>query len=401
MTYSSENHNILVENISKEELMKGSFYTALEKTYSIACWSKPDSPHWDIIIDTEATSLPASETPALHNLESGYLIAPFQEKEKKYLIKTNIHIEIQDDISYHLAKGYETILEDILESIKKDINPYKTFLKSTDLGIDTSTNYYQVGVEKAKILIDEGAFQKVVLARTKKIAASVENIHKTLLDLRAAYPHSCVAAFYHPETGFWVTATPELLLSTDAKGTFKTVALAGTQAYNPTIPIREVFWTHKEIEEQALVSRYIIGCFKSIRLRDYIEYGPRTMQAGNLLHLKTEYTAHTNEVNMNEIGAIMLELLHPTSAVCGMPKKPAIEFIQKTEPFNRKFYSGYSGPVNIKNQTCLFVTLRCAEIHSNGITLYAGAGITSDSDPEKEFEETNLKMNVIGNSFVI
>jgi isochorismate synthase len=82
-----------------------------------------------------------------------------------------------------------------------------------------------------------------------------------------------------------------------------------------------------------------------------------------------------------------------------MPKKTALEFIEATEPFNRKFYSGYSGPVNINKETSLFVTLRCAEIHAKGITLYAGAGITADSDPDKEFEETNLKMDVIGKVF--
>jgi isochorismate synthase len=389
----------IVDAIGVESLLQRSLYSAIEHAYAIACWSMPESTQWDILIDPEATILPALETPSLHHLESGYLIAPFQANEKKYFIKNRVHIIVNGSIEYRVTDGYESILEGIKETDQTKTPSIHSLLKESDESTAHSDHFYKSGVEQAKKMIANGTFQKVVLARSKTIQTSIVDIHKTLLELRAAYPHSCITAFYHPEIGFWVIASPELLLSTDATGTFKTVALAGTQAYHPNIPIREVSWTHKEIEEQALVSRYIIGCFKSIRLRDYVEQGPRTIQAGNLLHLKTEYTANTNEVNMKEIGATMLQLLHPTSAVCGMPKKPALEFIEATEPFNRKFYSGYSGPVNINNETSLFVTLRCAEVHTKGITLYAGAGITADSDPDKEFEETNLKMDVIDKAF--
>jgi isochorismate synthase len=399
MTHTSVLDNRILDTIGVESLLKASLYSALENAYAIACWSQPESTQWDILIDPVATILPALETPSLHHLESGYLIAPFQAIEKKYLIKNRVHIIVNDSIEYHVTDGYEWILEEIKEIDQTKTQSIHSLLKeSTESNIHTD-HFYKASVDQAKILIANGTFQKVVLARSKTIQTSIVDIHKTLLELRVAYPHSFITAFYHPEIGLWVIASPELLLSTDTTGTFKTVALAGTQAYNPNIPARDVSWTHKEIEEQALVSRYIIGCFKSIRLRDYVEQGPRTIQAGNLLHLKTEYTANTNEVNMKEIGATMLQLLHPTSAVCGMPKKTALEFIEATEPFNRKFYSGYSGPVNINKETSLFVTLRCAEIHAKGITLYAGAGITADSDPDKEFEETNLKMDVIGKVF--
>jgi isochorismate synthase len=399
MTHTSVLNTKILDAIGVESLLKGSLYSAIEHAYSIACWSMPESTQWDILIDPDATSLPAIETPSLHHLESGYLIAPFQANEKKYLIKNRLHIVVNDSIEYQVTDGYESILEGIKETYQTKTPSIHSLLKESPESNIYSDHFYKASVDQAKILIANGTFQKVVLARSKTIQTSIVDIHKTLLELRVAYPHSFITAFYHPEIGLWVIASPELLLSTDTTGTFKTVALAGTQAYNPNIPARDVSWTHKEIEEQALVSRYIIGCFKSIRLRDYVEQGPRTIQAGNLLHLKTEYTANTNEVNMKEIGATMLQLLHPTSAVCGMPKKTALEFIEATEPFNRKFYSGYSGPVNINKETSLFVTLRCAEIHAKGITLYAGAGITADSDPDKEFEETNLKMDVIGKVF--
>lgn len=91
----------------------------------------------------------------------------------------------------------------------------------------------------------------------------------------------------------------------------------------------------------------------------------------------------------------MLELLHPTSAVCGMPKNKTKEFIVAKEQYDRELYSGYLGPVNMNNRTNIFVNLRCMQVQENFAILYAGAGITGDSDPEKEWRETEIKMDTL------
>ena len=69
----------------------------------------------------------------------------------------------------------------------------------------------------------------------------------------------------------------------------------------------------------------------------------------------------------------------------------ALSFIQQHEGYDREFYSGYLGPVNVGNKTHLFVNLRCMKIQNNVATLYAGGGITEDSEPEKEWQETEMK----------
>lgn len=388
------------ESLCSKALIKGSLYAAIEHSYAVACWSKPESTQWDIVIDPQPATLPASKTPRLHSLASGYLIAPFNAGEKKYFIQNRVHIVIDKQIDYHTEPDFESVLETVKKtSYRTEEISIADLLPKTESIVTAGSEQYQASVEAAKKVIQTEGLQKVVLARSKTQPASINQLETVVLNLRAQYPLSCVAIYFHPEIGLWISATPELLLSTEADGTFKTVSLAGTQKYDPSVPIREVSWTHKEIEEQALVSRYIINCFKAIHLREYIEQGPRTIQSGNLLHLKTDFTANTSEVNMDELGTTMLQLLHPTSAVCGMPKKPALDFIQKHETFDRKLFSGYSGPVNIKKETSLYVTLRCAQIHADTITLYAGAGITADSVPQREFEETNLKMDVIGKAF--
>lgn len=92
----------------------------------------------------------------------------------------------------------------------------------------------------------------------------------------------------------------------------------------------------------------------------------------------------------------MLQLLHPTSAVCGMPLAPAQAFLARYEGYERELYSGYLGPWQLEGESRLFVNLRCAQVMQNGAWLYAGAGVTEDSDPQKEWTETALKMRTMG-----
>jgi isochorismate synthase len=101
------------------------------------------------------------------------------------------------------------------------------------------------------------------------------------------------------------------------------------------------------------------------------------------------------EVNYPQLGSVMLKLLHPTSAVCGMPMEPSFKFIQENEPHEREFYAGYLGPVNIEFESHIYVNLRCLKWRGDHIFLYAGAGVTIDSLPQQEVEEVEIKMDTI------
>lgn len=265
---------------------------------------------------------------------------------------------------------------------------------------------FEANVAEAVEAMKAGQFWKVVLSRTKTLEFSNIPDVVTLFDrLCAAYPTAFISAVWLPEgTGgrpaqVWLSATPERLASMDANGIFKTVALAGTQsAYTPEGVMKrtaDALWSQKEIEEQALVSRYIIGCFKRIRLREYLEEGPKTAQAGNLMHLCSQYSVDTKAVNFPQLGTVMLRLLHPTSAVCGMPRPEALEFILTHERHDRGFYAGFVGPVNIDRASQLFVHIRCLSLEGKTATLYAGAGLTEDSDPQKEWLETEMKCQTL------
>jgi len=250
-------------------------------------------------------------------------------------------------------------------------------------------------VEHAVAKIKEGLFEKVVLSRhADEPLAEDFSLWRNYELLCSSYPNAFCSLVYAPGKGIWLGASPELLIS-DNELRFKTVALAGTKRPEQNQQLTEIAWTQKEIEEQAFVSRYIINCFKKIRLREFHEHGPKTVKAANLVHLKTIFEVSYKEVSFESLADQMLELLHPTSAVCGMPIENAKPWIHDHENYDRELYSGFLGPVNFKSSTDLFVNLRCAKIDGSLIRYYAGAGITEDSDPQKEFEETEMKINVL------
>ena len=216
-------------------------------------------------------------------------------------------------------------------------------------------------------------------------------------ELSEKYPQAFVSLVSVPGVGTWLGATPEVLAEVTADGTFHTMALAATQPVTAEVTPRTAIWRQKEIEEQALVARYIVNCFKQLRLREYHETGPRTVVAGQLLHLRTDFEVNLKQVPFPNLGTDMLRLLHPTSAVGGMPKLAAMEFIQQHESYDRAYYSGFLGPVNVAAAGIarLYVNLRCLQLREGEAILYAGTGLTVDSDPAREWQETEMKLQTV------
>jgi isochorismate synthase len=346
----------------------------------------------------------------LDSLPAGFVVSPFvQENEKVHFIKADFHYQTQVNESFAncFANCFDSV-KDNFDVKEKFVAQLQNFLSSqqqpyksqqqfdTSQQIEVSKEIYQKIVATGVAEMQEGKFQKVALSRTKYISLQ-ENTDLALVfsNLCQLYPNAFVALISSHEFGTWLVASPELLISVDKNNIFRTIALAGTQPKGDLTNLQEAMWRQKEIEEQALVSRYIINCFKKIRLREYEEQGPKTVVAGNLMHLRTDFEVDTETVNFPQLGTVMLKLLHPTSAVCGMPKPAAIDFIRTHEPHHRKLYTGYLGHININQETHIFVNLRCMEVFADRAVLYAGAGITKDSMPEREWNETELKCKTI------
>lgn len=371
--------------------------------FPFAFWKLPNSNSSNLVINLGGST--EIDDIDLEELQKGFVFAPFESnsKYKNHLIKADLHFQFTDsrlqnttiDPSFRNSDKLDEFLNHQNNHIPKQ--GAALFSKDTMPHYEMSESEFEEIVHEAVQNIQSGEFLKVVPSRLKHIEINPGfDFYQYMKALCQQYSDAFVYLVSIPQMGTWLGATPENLISIDSQNVFKTTALAGTQLYEPGMNLAEAAWRQKEIEEQAMVSRYIIECFKKIRLREYEEAGPRTSKAGNLIHLKTDFKVKIDEVNFPQLGSVMLKLLHPTSAVCGTPKETALTFIKEHEKFDRAYFSGYLGPNKIAEETHLFVNLRCMQLlPNNKILLYAGAGVTIDSNPHKEWLETELKMDTL------
>ena len=366
--------------------LKSLWSSAIVMNGSMAVWRFPRKGKVHFLADL--SDAPIKGQIDLQNINPGFVVSPFMNPEG------NETLFLESDILASCVNGEWKIEKGELE--KHVCSPITYHLNiRPDTEISGEISHFIKMVADGITAIEEGEFDKVVSARTYDEPLQENfDIIEQFNRMEKAYPDAFVSLVSIPGCGTWMGATPELLIESSADH-FRTVSVAGTQPFPLDKDLSEAAWNQKEIEEQAMVSRYIIEQFKIIRLREFIETGPRSVRAGNMIHLKTEYTVDLKKVHFPELGTIMLNLLHPTSAVCGMPKFSALRFITANEHLNREFYSGYLGPVNMKGMSRLYVNLRCMQILRTRAVLYAGAGITHDSIPEKEWEETALKCQTL------
>jgi isochorismate synthase len=230
----------------------------------------------------------------------------------------------------------------------------------------------------------------VIISRQIPVKRTDVSLGETFLQLHDQTPNAFTYLVNLPVAGIWMGATPEVLIKSDGNR-FETVSLAGTQVRKPGN--EEYFWSTKDIEEQAFVSRYMLDVFFNFDIHQYKTVGPESMESGKVAHLKTSFFFPAEKI-ADCMGSFISDL-HPTPAVCGLPKDLAAEFILKNEVHERKYYTGYLGPWRLNQQVALFVNLRCMEITLREYVLYAGGGITSHSVPEKEWDETNQKAKTL------
>jgi isochorismate synthase len=383
--------------LKEDELLMLLFNYAAEHEFSFACWRLPNSTKKNLIISYTPFRIPTNES--LEELPEGFLFAPFDKEKTSAYLKADLMFSFSngklEEANTPIRSNSYLWLQEIIPTLQK--KKFKPRCKASSLPSPFSQKEnFEHFVKKCIDQIEVGSFEKIVPSRAKRVDLKDSfDVIEAFQKLCLAYPNAMISFIHTPENGAWIGASPELLVSVENKTSFKTVALAGTKMFEEGTNLKQVAWTQKEIEEQALVSRYIINNFKKIRLREFEEHGPKTVVAGNLMHLKTEFSVDMKATNFPQLGSVMLNLLHPTSAVCGMPLEPSLEFLRQHEGYDREFYSGYLGPVNVDHNTYLFVNLRCMQLLEGQAMVYAGAGVTIDSVPETEWEETEMKLNTL------
>lgn len=226
--------------------------------------------------------------------------------------------------------------------------------------------------------------EKGVFSRIKQTPFRGEKAFDLFRILEKSYPNAFCYLISSDQFGTWIGATPELLMNQQGM-VCKTVALAGTHGEN-----EEHDWTPKELEEHAFVVDAIKESLERNACVEIESAGPYVVQAGPVQHLKTDFQALLTRPNAWSIAMD----LHPTPAVCGTPRRNAMEAIATREMHDRQLYTGFIGLFEEGN-TNLFVNLRCAQLFEDKAFLYVGGGFTVDSIPDLEWEETEHKAETL------
>jgi isochorismate synthase len=383
------------------------FSAAVNTGLPIALWRLPGGDRIRGMIELSETV--STTRIRLEGDGSGFALSPFVNPEGK------VTLFLRGDLCF------ETSSDEIIERSELRVNPgkqtrRKRFLqmvhrltsskrentpqwhnRSVAPTTQSEKEHYCQLVAKGILAIKNKAFRKLVLSRTKVVPLPEDfNIVRMFERMSGEYPKVFTYLFSIPKVGTWMGATPEILVTRTQDNILHTVALGGTQVMTPE-NLNHPVWKRKELDEQAFISRYIADCLKKMGVKKFMQEGPRTLVAGNLLHLKTNFSVDLSTLHSPQLGRELLELLHPTPAVCGIPKEQAAAYITENEGYDRQFYAGFLGPIGINNECHLYVNLRCIQLFQRQAILYVGAGITKESDSEKEWLETEAKSHTLLN----
>ncbi len=261
----------------------------------------------------------------------------------------------------------------------------------------TSISAWRASVTAATDRIAAGELRKVVLAQALELQlAAPLSIADTLQRLDDTYP-DCFRFLVEPTDGRagFFGATPERLVGLRGR-TVETGALAGTTGRGETPAEDE--WLAEELladpkneHEHELVVEAIreqLGPYAAT-----IGTGDRGIRRlATVQHIETPITA---ELADEEHVLDLVEALHPTPAVGGLPPDEALSTIRETEPFERGWYAAPVGWFDAAGYGSFAVALRSAIARDDTATLFAGVGIVGDSDPDREWDEVQLKYRPI------
>lgn len=259
--------------------------------------------------------------------------------------------------------------------------------------LDPERDRHMELVRKAVGEIRCGKAQKIVVSRKEEIRDTLLNPISVFMRLVSLYPQAYTYIWFHPKVGLWTGASPETLIQAEQRA-FVTMSLAGTRRFDEN---EKAVWGEKELEEQRMVTDLIRK-----ELGPMLESvgEPFSQRAGHLLHLRTDLRGRLPGDNgLSDL----IRRLHPTAAVCGLPRKQALEFIRLNEGYSREFYTGFLGEVHYpaRGSAHLFVNLRCMRLFpkEKKAWVYVGGGITASSEPERELEETRAKSETMKRVF--
>ncbi|MEM9002929.1 MAG: isochorismate synthase [Cyanobacteria bacterium P01_F01_bin.86] len=256
---------------------------------------------------------------------------------------------------------------------------------------------FQMKVQQTLMAIQANHLQKQVVAHALDVTRSQTFRRSIALPrLRTRHPDCYVFSFSGMGNTHFIGASPERLLSI-RQGRLVTDALAGSAPRGATAAAdyaigQQLLNTAKEQREHQLVLDFIVQQLRTEGLSPRYSTPPGLLRLSHIQHLHTPICA---DIPDHVSPLTLVEALHPTPAVAGVPTAVACDFIRRSEPCDRGLYAAPLGWVDPQGNSEFIVGIRSALIQGHRARLYAGAGIVSGSDPEKELAEIQLKLQAL------
>lgn len=235
-------------------------------------------------------------------------------------------------------------------------------------------------------LIQKRSLEKIVCARQTCLTFNEKIAVLPLLKkLKEKAKRATLFAFLMNENEAFLGATPERLYERRGKE-IRCDVLAGTAPLGSA----ELLKNPKERSEFASVKGFIHRVLLPLCSSFHLDQD-EIITTSHLHHLYSRFTAVLKE-DMND--ETLISCLHPTPAVAGFPKEKSLELIRKRENFIRGWYTAPVGWI-AENQADICVGIRSAYIQGEIMNLFSGAGIVAGSEPLKEWEELESKINLL------
>ncbi len=328
--------------------------------------------------------------------DSNWFIPEFmicRTREKAFLVY-NYFVE-QGLSRSKLAEKFSKKLDSVFNTDKPASASDARITNSDGLSPKDKKKWKQI-INQALEKIQEGEINKIVLSRKVDIVLSGEmNLTESLDKLRKDYPKCCVFAFHKGGSTFF-GATPELLAKVQNQK-IEIDAIAGSikrsESNDEDSKLEsDLLKSEKNLNEHNYVLNHLKDVLKNISKNISFDNQPSIRKLKNIQHLSTKISAELKEdISLMNV----LKELHPTPAVCGYPKEQALNLIKKIENQKRGLYSGIIGWFNHNNEGEFAVSIRSAVTKGNKLSAYAGGGIVEGSEPDSEFEETEMKFKPI------
>lgn len=337
--------------------------------------------------------------------EKGFQFVPFDANSKEFpslMIEQEVRFSnsdfrlLLDELNQHFFRFKSTAADVNRDAtaeneIDHGINLSNVSTLLPELANETSKEQYAVAYHKIQDSIQKGELSKAILSRIKKTDFTLSQLELLFTQLLATHQNALCYLFFHPLSGIWIGASPELLLGQEGNNFF-TSSLAGTKSSESDS------WGTKELDEQKIVTDYICKGLKSIGAI-YQLSKLATAKAGTVFHLKQEISFQFTFENQKlqtttQLLNKIVNQLHPTPAIGGFPKEAALSLIKTVEQHQRGYYCGYIGEIN-STWAKIFVNLRCAQVGAKALNLHIGGGITKDSVMELEWLECERKAETL------